>query len=132
MKQFGILVVAVMVSDQAASTADRTMPQRGSVGAPIVEVIGCLLQGPDSTWILGNGTSPAISKLPNTTTAAVKEAVSKPLGSRQYRLLGTAPFSPETHKGEKVVVKGVLIEAPKNDRLNVTSLQTTGASCGGK
>ena len=82
--------------------------------------------------MLGNGTSPAVSKLPNTTTAAVKEAVSKPLGSRRYPSLGTAPFAPETHKGEKVVVKGVLIEAPKNDRLNVTSLQTTGASCGEK
>ena len=97
-----------------------------------MEVIGCVSEGPNSTWVLINGTEPAVSKVPNTTTAAVKEAEGTRLGRRSYGLLGVTPFGPENHKGRRVVVKGVLIKAAKNDRINVTSLQITATPCGAK
>jgi hypothetical protein len=38
-------------------------------------------------------------------------------------------FGPSSHLGEKVAVKGILIEDSKASRLNVTSLQTVAAEC---
>jgi hypothetical protein len=132
MRHVIILAAAVAASTPAASMTSQTPSTRNQKAAPIVEVIGCVSNGPNGTWVLTNGTEPAVSKVPNTTTAAVKEAEGKRLGRRRYRLLGVAPFGPENHKGRKVVVKGVLIEAANNDRINVTSLQITGAPCGSK
>jgi hypothetical protein len=60
---------------------------------------------------------------------ALKAAEGKPLGKRQYHLLGVAVFSPSSHRGQKVAVKGILIENAEESRLNVTSLQTIAEPC---
>lgn len=99
---------------------------------PIVEVVGCLSASTDNSWVLTNGSDPVVSQVPYTTTATLKEAQARPLGKRRYHLLGAAPFTPEAHKSQKVVVKGVLIEAPNDTRINVTSLQTARANCPGE
>jgi len=66
--------------------------------APVVEVVGCLSQtGAD--WILVKASDPAVTSTSFTTPEEVKAAAEKPLGTQQYRLLGTSPFSPERHKG---------------------------------
>src|ERR1700674_1095977 len=75
----------------------------------LVEVVGCLSQT-GANWILANATDPAVSTTSFTTPEAVKAAAEKPLGTQQYRLLGTSPFSPERHKGHKMVVRGLLIK----------------------
>jgi hypothetical protein len=96
--------------------------------APIVETVGCLSQT-GANWILSNATDAAVSKTPFTTPEAVKEAAGKPLGSQKYRLLGTSPFSPESHKGHKIVVRGLLITSGSDTRINVTSLQMLAETC---
>ena len=95
----------------------------------LVEVVGCLMDGPNGTWVLTNGTEPAVSKTPSTTAAAVAQARARPLGSRRYRLIGVSPFTPAARNGHKVVVKGVVIKDPREPRVNVTSLQTAGETC---
>ena len=120
-----VSIPAVGITGQATS-------QKSAEAVPIVEVIGCLSQGANNHWTLTNGTDPAVSKAPNTTAAAVKEAEGKRLGARQYTLLGAGPFAPEALKGQKVMVKGALISAPKEHRINVTSLQSTGSGCPAK
>ncbi len=132
MKRLVILFAAVAASIPAAVLTRQASVPRGGEAVPIVEVIGCLSQGPKSTWVLTSGTEPAVSKTPNTTAAAVKEAGGKRLGARQYSLLGAGPFAPETLKGQRVAVKGVLIAAAKEHRINVTSLQGAGSGCGAK
>ena len=97
-------------------------------GPPIVEVIGCLSQT-GSNWILANATDPAPATTTFTTPEAVKAAAEKPLGTQQYRLLGTSPFSPDGHKGHKIVVKGILIKSGGESRINVTSFQMLAATC---
>jgi hypothetical protein len=105
----------------------------------VVEVAGCLEQSPAKTWMLTNASDPAVSKTQATTSEALKAAEAQPLGHGRYQLLGASSFSPWSHNGQKVAVKGVLIkDAPEshlndtrlNDsRLNVTSLQLVGATC---
>jgi hypothetical protein len=94
----------------------------------IVEVVGCLSQT-GTEWVLTKATDPVPSQTSFTTPEAVKAAAEKSLGSQQYRLLGTAVFSPEPHKGHKMVVRGLLIKAGNENRINVTSFQMAAETC---
>jgi hypothetical protein len=95
----------------------------------IVEVVGCLTEAPGAAWVVTRGSEPVVSKVPFTSAAAVAQAVARPLGVREYRLIGAGVFSPAEYKGRKVVVKGVLIRDAKEDRINVTSLQSASEMC---
>jgi hypothetical protein len=95
---------------------------------PIVEAVGCLSQT-GSNWILTDATEAATATTTFTTPEAVKAAVEKPLGTQQYRLLGTSPFSPDRHKGHKMAIKGLLIKGDGESRINVTSLQMLAETC---
>jgi hypothetical protein len=93
----------------------------------VVEVVGCLSQtGAD--WSLVKATEPAVVSTTFTTPEAVKAAAEKPLGTGEYRLLGASPFSPDPHKGHKMVVRGLLIK--KSGSINLTSLQMLAEACG--
>jgi hypothetical protein len=103
--------------------------QRPAPPLDIVEVVGCLSDAANVTWVLTNATDPMVSKTPSTTVAAVAQALARPLGTRSYRLIGVTPFAPASHKGQKVVVKGVLIKDARESRINVTSLQSADETC---
>jgi hypothetical protein len=79
--------------------------------------------------VLTHASQPVISDTQPTSMAAVKAAASKPLGNQRDELLGISVFNPSSHKGQKTVVKGVLIKGATESRLNVTSLQTAGTTC---
>jgi hypothetical protein len=98
-------------------------------GAQLVEVVGCLSQT-GSTWILANASDPAPATTTFTTPEAIKAAGEKPLGTQEYRLLGTNPFSPEAHKGHKMAARGLLIKSGSESRINLTSFQMLAAACG--
>lgn len=104
-------------------------PEDGPSGLPITELVGCLEQGLNLFWSLSKASDPALSRTPSTTSFAVKRAEATPLAHGQYRLLGVGVFHPARDRGRKVVVKGVLIKDPAEDRLNVTSLQPAGGAC---
>lgn len=102
-------------------------PQPG--GPQIVQVIGCLDQAADGAWSLSKATEPVPSDTPGTSETSIKESGGKPLGKTRFRLIGVSLFAPETRKGQKVEVKGILIKDAKESRVNVTSLQTANATC---
>ena len=54
----------------------------------------------------------------------------KPLGGLTFKLNNIAEFNPDSHKGHKVLVKGVLGRLATGDRINVTLMETVSASCG--
>ena len=62
-----------------------------------------------------------------TSSAELKADADAELGSEEIDLLGSRWFGPEKFKGEKVAVKGILLRAAGNYRMNVTSLQGVGA-----
>lgn len=133
MKSLIAFVTAVAASGGLVSSRSYARAQESSRGRdaslPIVEAVGCLSNGVNETWVLTNATAPVVSKAPTTTPSAVKEAGTKPLGTHRYRLVGATPFGPEAHNHHKIVVKGVLVKAPNDDRINVTSLQMVGSTC---
>jgi len=117
-----LLVVAGGASSQSQpSKPDSDLP-------PLVEVVGCLSQT-GANWVLTNASDPAASTTSFTTPEAVKAAAEKPLGTGQIRLLGTGPFSPDGHKGHKMVVRGFLIKSGSETRINLTSFQMVAEKC---
>ena len=95
----------------------------------IVEVVGCLEQSPSKAWLLTKAGAPSVSETQATSTLEMKVAAAKPLGTQEDKLVGITAFNPLSHKGQKVAVKGVLIQEANERRLNVTSLQTLDATC---
>ena len=80
-------------------------------------------------WILAKASEPSATTTSFTTPEEVKAAAEKPLGTQQYRLIGASAFSPEPHKGHKMVVKGLLIKSASDQHINLTSLQMLSETC---
>ena len=126
MKRFSGVLSLVVCAVGAYAQGRPSEPK--SDQAPVVEVVGCLSQtGAD--WILAKATEPAATTTSFTTPEEVKAAAEKPLGTQQYRLIGTSPFSPERHKGHKMVVKGLLIKNGSDPGINLTSFQMLSETC---
>ncbi len=125
--------------DNQRVTTDATDPHPArEPKVEIAQVEGCLEQEPSGTWTLSHAGQPSASTTQGTTAselAELKEASTKPSGGRRFQLLGISVFNPMSRKGEKVAVKGVLIEKAgdvsraEDGRLNVTSLQTIAERC---
>jgi hypothetical protein len=96
----------------------------------MVQVVGCLGDGPDNTWVLTRTSDPAVASDQASTVATLKEAGAQPLGSQTFRLLSVNPFHPEAHRGHKMQAKGLIYRAPNKDRINLVSLEMVGPSCG--
>ena len=92
----------------------------------VVEAVGCLTQG-SGAWMLTSATSPSASRSQSTSSLELKAAAARPLGAKNYELLGVSPFRLSNHNGQRVAVKGVFT----NRGINVTSLQVAGTTCGG-
>jgi hypothetical protein len=95
----------------------------------IGEVVGCLEAGSRGNWLLINASDPTMSEIQAASSATLKAAGARPLGSSRYQLLGVSFFDPSSRKGEKVAVRGILIKDAKESRINVTSLQRVAANC---
>jgi mono/diheme cytochrome c family protein len=102
----------------------------GPANFTLVEAIGCLAQGPDNKWILTNASEPAATKDETSTPASLHAAQARPLGSQILELVSVSPsYKPESYRGHKVEVRGLLYRDPKYVELNLTSLDTVASSC---
>ncbi len=90
----------------------------------LVELTGCLTQGPASSWILTKASDPLATKEETTT-----EPKARPLGSATYLLVSVTAFHPASRQGHKVEARGLLYRQPTDNRINLTFLQTLSESC---
>ncbi len=95
-----------------------------------VASVGCLHQDPTRSWLLTNAeelkkTEPSAAASPASATGA-----SQPRGEFTFRLLDAISHNPEPHNGHKVRVTGHMVRLGAEIRVNVSSLQMVGASCG--
>ena len=123
-----IVLVSLVLSAAAGSVYAQGRGSARPDQTPIVEAVGCLSQT-GSDWILTDAIEAAPVTTTFTTPDAVKAAAAKPLGTQRYRLLGTSPFGPDSHKGHKMVVRGLLIKSGSETRINITSLQMLAEKC---
>lgn len=107
-----------------------------TAGAPnfsLVQVVGCLAQGPNNAWMLTKTSEPVVTRDDVPTPARLKEAQSKALGSSTFTLISLASsFGATAHQGHKMEARGLLYRdrATDDHRLNLTSLQMLSQTCG--
>ena len=119
-----------MFSPLAQYAVSATRPPESSSDTPrIVRVVGCLNQGRSRQWLLSRAGESVVTNTQATSMAELKAAAANPLGVTTLELLGLDVFNPRDHGGQKVAVKGVLIQVAGHRRVNVTSLQTLAAAC---
>ncbi len=150
-RAFGVLALLV-----CASTAGiRAQQQPSDVSkpkVPIVSVIGCASRTADGTWMLTNATDGIETKALFLSAKEIEEAKQKALGTTRYQLLGTPEFltkeellkhgqraeftrpevanaTGELEDGRKLIVKGLLITAPNEKRLNLVAVQQLAETC---
>ena len=117
---------------EALSTL-QVIPGRAKPPPPVgdfsyVEVVGCLMPGPDNTWLLTNATEPTALAVTGPAVRHV-EVTDRPLGSATFRLLDAMAYNPESHKGHKMYVRGLLIKLPGEQRMTISSFETIAPSC---
>jgi len=95
----------------------------------LVQVVGCLSQGPNNAWTLTRTSAPALTRDEEPSQAALGSAQSKALGAETFQLVSVVSFKPETHAGQKMEARGLLYKDEKDARLNLTSLQLLNSSC---
>ncbi len=98
-----------------------------------VEVVGCFTEDSGNGFFLTMATEPIRSLNPFEITAdEVEQAKAKPLGNQLFRLQNVSDlpgFNAEQLDGNKVDAKGILVRQPKNERINVNSLQMVAPGC---
>lgn len=119
---------AVLAAGMALAALVATGPiLRGqSTTVPIVAVTGCVAeQGPE--WLLTSATDPVPSVANG--PAAGQKITGPTSGTQRYRLIGISEFDLPSHKGHTVLVKGLLVKAPAETRVNVTSVTMISPIC---
>jgi|SRR5437870_2892255 len=144
---FVLLVFGMTAGIRAQQENDLSRPK-----VPFVSVVGCASHMPDGTWMLTKATAGVESRVLFMSGKEIEEAKNKPLGNNQYKLLGTLDFltkedllsdprraeftRPEVanatgqlQDGRKLLVKGLLITAPNEKRLNLVAVQQLAETC---
>jgi mono/diheme cytochrome c family protein len=96
----------------------------------LVQVVGCLTQGPNKAWTLTSTSEPVLTRDEEPTAAALRTSQAKGLGAQTFQLVSVVPFKPEGHLGHKMEARGLLYKDQADARINLTSLQMLGTGCG--
>jgi len=78
---------------------------------------------------LTNATDPVVIVTPSVVAKVPADADTRSLGTQQYHLLDAMAYTPESHKGHKVYVRGLLIKLPNEQRMTVSSLEMVAPAC---
>ena len=93
----------------------------------LVQVVGCLVEGPNGRWVLANSTEPTPTK---DEAATPKSAEAQRLGTATFELVSVSrSFKAETHRGHKMDARGLLYRDPRFAELNLTSLTMVSSTC---
>lgn len=137
------------------ATAELSSQQRRPENKPVMDlvtVVGCAARGEGGAWMLNNAGAAEVTKVAYISKPEVEAARKKPLGRDRYRLIGTADFvtidellkdpvrsqitdraganaTGQLQEGRKIVIKGLLINAPQEKRLNLTAVQQLADNC---
>jgi S-disulfanyl-L-cysteine oxidoreductase SoxD len=89
-----------------------------------VEVVGCFTAGQqDGGWYLTRASEPVV------VTLTTPPSDVKTLGSKTIHLLDAMAYAPETHKGQKMSVRGLLVKLPDEQRMTISSITMVAPTC---
>ncbi len=124
-------ILATVPSAQEVAAKQSTDP---SSQFHVVAVSGCLAQDEDN-WLLIGATPPLVEPRADEDSHTgsgftVQKANAQPAGKERYRLMGLLhEFGVEEHLGHKVLVKGLLLGAGEERRINLVSFEFAAQEC---
>ena len=92
-----------------------------------VDIVGCLVAGPERTWILTEASEPVVA-VPGSAWSSASAAQVSP-GTETFRLIDAMAYAPEEHAHQQVHVRGLLIRLPGDQRMTVSALEVMSATC---
>jgi cytochrome c5 len=96
----------------------------------LVQLVGCLAPAGDKAWKLTNASDPVVTKEETSTPAALAKAGGQALGKLNFDLISVIPaYQADGHAGQKVEARGLIFRSNSDAAINLTSLQSVGASC---
>jgi cytochrome c5 len=120
-----------LTGDVEALSRIQLLPQGGA--APLrtgamVQVMGCLAEGPANGWLLTRSTEPVATTLDPPAVGHTDTSQSRPLGTGTIRLLAVFP-SPQALTGHRVEAKGLLVKTGADLSVNVVSIRSVSPTC---
>ena len=151
-RAFGILALVVGVWTVGVG-AQPAQNDDAKPSVPIVSVVGCGSRADDGSWMLTNATDGVESRVLFATDEELEEAAQQALGNNDYVLVGTTDFltqedllnhplraqftrpvvanaTGQLQDGHKLFLKGLLITAPNEMRLNLVAVHQVAETCG--
>ncbi len=118
---------AVLVAGGLASVAILGVAGQTPGTVDIVRVAGCLREQDGGRWVVTAATEPVVSDANAPPPSEVP--TTPPAGKNTFQLIGVAEFNLPSFRNQTVVVKGLFIEAPPLNRINVTAVVRAVATC---
>ena len=119
-------------SELSASALDgiRVLPGRPKPPPPVgdfsyVEVVGCLTADAQRAWLLTKASAPVSVSA----RASAERSVSEALGGETYHLVDALAYAPQTHIGQKLYVRGLLIRLPGEQRITISTMEPLSSRC---
>ena len=151
----GLASIAVLVGSVAVRAQRPTAPKKPKVQVEIVKTLGCVEKraGDPATWWLTRASEPEVVGGGVFNANQVEKAKGEALGTGELQLIGVADFldaesllqwgerarftkpeqvnaTGELREGRTVLVKGLLIEAEPESRVNLLAVVGLAEDCG--
>ncbi len=94
-----------------------------------VETVGCLTAGPEGTWLLTNAADANVVVPPIAADRGAYAGGTTSRGTKTFRLLDAMAYSPASHRGHTMYVRGLLVRLPNEERMTISAFEMVGASC---
>jgi len=100
----------------------------------VAAVVGCVAQD-GANWILTNASPPIVvptadGKVQTGSGVTVDRAKSEPAGKERYRLMNMLnEFGVANRKGQRVLVKGLVLGDAKDRRINLVAFEPVAPTC---
>lgn len=106
------------------SSRPRPLPPVGDFS--YADAVGCL-SASGNTWLLTRASDPVAANPEEPASATSRD---RSLGSRTLRLLDARAYSAQSHAGQKVYVRGLLVKMPDAEQMTLSTLETLAPTCG--
>lgn len=109
--------------------AGRPKPPPPVTDFSYVEVVGCLMPGSADAWMLTNASEPVVAVVSGQGARTTNSSLDKPLGTQTFHLLDAMAYGPDSHKGQKMYVRGLLIRLATEQRMTISSMEMVAPTC---
>jgi mono/diheme cytochrome c family protein len=127
----GVQELTIEALDGIRVLAGRPKPAPPVGDFSYVELVGCLAVDASAggngsvRWMLTRGSDPVAPPA----VPSAPPGLGKTLGTRTVYLVDAIAYAPDSHRGQKVYVRGLLINLPGEQRMTISTLEMVSPTC---